>query len=155
MRFGESSVLYLSLALLEYAFMAHVLTNIETAFKAIGSTPETTPKAANKTAVAYAVAKFLFKLAKKRLDIAEKDALKAGLLGDEKDYTVGASRIVWSARGASFTFSVSLTPGGRILDKDLLYEAVRKRYNDRVAGEILAESEKDRKPSCEYVVSFT
>lgn len=137
-----------------------VLKTISTTFHQLGMTDDTRfPGLSTKENPAheFVVAKTLCRFAIKRLEIAEREAIKAGVLGDQDKLVKGQEVTIWRPKKVPPSIIITArTSQDRVpmLNKDLLSTELRKRFSQEITDDIIAKSSKVCEPSVTYSVVF-
>lgn len=134
-----------------------MITNV---FHAIGSTEGTKfSDLTDRESVAheYIVAKTLCRLAVKRLELAEKLAVKQKIIGDPDKLVTGQEVTVWRCKKTPPSLIITARTSNErqpIIDRTLLFEELSRRYLARVVDDIIAKSSKPVAPMVTYSVVF-
>lgn len=137
-----------------------VFKTIETTFQSLGLTDDTTfPGISTKEQPAheYIVAKTLARLAGKRLEIAEREATKAGVIGDASLLIKGQEVTVWRPKKLPPYLIITARTSmdhQPMLNREMLTLELRKRFSQSITDDIIDKSCKPVGPSVTYSVVF-
>lgn len=139
---------------------SETLSTITHKFRAIGidtDTKFTDLSAKEAVAHEFIVAKTLARLATKRLETAEREAEKAGVIGDSDKLVKGQEVTIWKPKKAPPGLIITARTSNDcqpVLDKTLLEQELIKRYSQKVAQAIIEKSLKPVAPRVTISVVF-
>lgn len=137
---------------------SQTLEAIRYTFEAIGLIEETrfqdlTSK--EEEAHEYIVAKTLHRIATKRLEIAEKMAIKAGVIGNPDLLVKGEEVTVWRPRKTPPSVIITAKMSNDripMIDRLLLAQTLRKHFSPEITDQLIQKSSKAVEPSVTYSV---
>jgi hypothetical protein len=129
---------------------------IHEAFSDIGKSSTTKMPDNNKNtypiAAEFAIAKQLRSMAEKRWDVAKKAAANAGILGDDDDYIVGDTVVVFNCQ--HFDVTAKKANPSRGLDKAQLMVEMLKHLPEKKVAAIMKAAEKENKGAVTFDIAY-